>query len=517
MLLNILLILFIVTNIAALCMLAVYHLHMFQLNSYKHREEKMWMKKNGYPLFGRVFGLAVSLLGILLHIYTGLVFAILLNIATAYGNRPKAAKVKFNVTFRVKRMMATMAGIYILCYTLTVVFLPVKAAAIMIQMLSMAVPFVMLAADTINRPLEKLIGKGFINEAKHMIEDMPYLTVVGVTGSYGKTSMKYILNTLLSAKYNVLITPGNFNTTFGVVRTIREHLKPSHQVFICEMGAKNVGDIKEICDIVHPKYGVITSVGPQHLESFQTVDNVIKTKFELADAVPDDGKVFLNYDNEYIRGKQCDKTIISYGVENKDTDYTPYDITVNTKGSVFKMKIEGREYEFTTSLIGSHNVLNVAGAVAVACELGVSPEDICYQVKKLKAVPHRLQLLKTGRGMIIDDAYNSNPAGAKAAVETLKMFDATRILVTPGMIELGSRQEELNEEFGRQAAACADYIVLVGKKQTEPIYRGVMDAGYEPSKLMVADSLNEAMSFVDAIKAEKEKVILLENDLPDNY
>ena len=154
-----------------------------------------------------------------------------------------------------------------------------------------------LIADIVNKPINHMINKKYINEAKKIINGMPNLIVIGVTGSYGKTSTKNFLYKLLSSKYNVLMTPKNYNTTLGVTMTIRNELKATHEIFICEMGATRVNDIKEICDIVKPKYGIITSVGPQHLESFKTIENVIKTKFELADSIPQEGLVLLNYDN----------------------------------------------------------------------------------------------------------------------------------------------------------------------------------------------------------------------------
>ena len=138
------------------------------------------------------------------------------------------------------------------------------------------------------------MNRWYINDAKKIIKNCPDLLVIGITGSFGKTSVKYFLDELLSVKYNVLKTPGNFNTTLGVVKTIRSSLRATHDIFLCEMGAKNIGDIKEICDIVHPKMGIITSVGEMHLESFKSIENVRKTKFELADSLPENGKIFLN-------------------------------------------------------------------------------------------------------------------------------------------------------------------------------------------------------------------------------
>ena len=145
-----------------------------------------------------------------------------------------------------------------------------------------------------------MISHGYVKDARRILESMPGLTVIGITGSYGKTSTKNFLHSLLSVKYNVLMTPESYNTTMGVVRTVRERLRPTHQVFIVEMGAKNPGDIREICDLVRPKYGMITSIGEQHLETFKTLDNIIKTKFELADAIPR-RDCLLNLDNRYIR------------------------------------------------------------------------------------------------------------------------------------------------------------------------------------------------------------------------
>ena len=264
------------------------------------------------------------------------------------------------------------------------------------------------------------------------------------------------------------MTPGNFNTTLGVVRTIREKINATHEIFLCEMGARHVGDIKEICDLVKPKYGIISSIGPQHLETFFNIENVINTKFELADAIPEDGKVFLNYGNEYIKNKKCSKNIVSYGVDINGVNYVAEDITVNAKGSSFTVKnSKGEKQEFRTKLIGRHNVENITGAIAVANELGIPMEELVHAVKTLEAVPHRLELIRGNNATIIDDAYNSNPVGAKMALDTLNCFDGCKIIITPGMVELGAKQDECNGEFGRQMTKVCDYIVLVGKEQTK--------------------------------------------------
>lgn len=517
-------ILYIVTFLAGFLMLFLHSLHMFQQNSYKPNVQRKWLKEHVGDMTGRSLAFLLSIPVLLFGGLPGLFAACALNLITAWGNRPKEARIPLKLTKRVVRMMVT-AGV------VTSVFL---AAVFLLQnlrihnnlLLSAAVPLfgvlapeIVLLANFMNRPVEKAVSRHFYREAEKKLESMPELKVVGITGSYGKTSVKHYLYKLLSAKYNVLMTPGNYNTTLGVVITVREHLKATHEIFLCEMGARNVGDIKEICDLVHPDYGVITSIGPQHLESFQTIENVVKTKFELADALPEDGIAFLNYDNEYIRRRETGKTSVTYGAEYSGCDYRAYDISVSSKGTSFKMKDgSGKEWEFSTKLLGAHNVTNIAGAIAVANRLGVSMETLTMQVRRLEGVEHRLQLIKSPRGLIIDDAYNSNPSGAKAALDVLKQFDGIRILLTPGMVELGEKQYEYNKIFGTQAAGAADFIILVGEKQAKPIKDGALEAGFDPDKLFVVNGLKEGLSRADGIHAgSASKVILLENDLPDNY
>ncbi|MDE5599154.1 MAG: UDP-N-acetylmuramoyl-tripeptide--D-alanyl-D-alanine ligase, partial [Lachnospiraceae bacterium] len=168
-------------------------------------------------------------------------------------------------------------------------------------------------------------------------------------------------------------------------------------------------------------------------------------------------------------------------------------------------------------LVGNHNVQNIAGAIAVANTLGIPMEKLIFPVKQLESVPHRLQLIKQGSRTILDDAYNSNKSGFKAALDTLAMFDDLRILMTPGMVELGERQYEENKEIGMYAHDKCDYAVLVGKEQTKPIQIGLLESGFAKQRMIVVDTIQEAFQMVNAIPGEKQKVVLIENDLPDNY
>jgi UDP-N-acetylmuramoyl-tripeptide--D-alanyl-D-alanine ligase len=495
--------------------LFLYYLHMFQLNSYKTAEHLKWVKINFLKNIALRAGFTVLTVpfAVFFGIFGG-ASAILIYLLTAWLNRPKKAKKPLVYTKRIIRMLVNYG---LITSTLFIGFLfsenivLISVSAAVYTVLS---PFIILLCNIINKPIEISINNRYINEAKKIIASMPNLTVIGITGSYGKTSVKYFLYKLLSAKYNVLMTPENFNTTLGVVRTIRENLRAVHEIFICEMGAKNVGDIKEICNIVHPKHGIITAIGPQHLESFKSVENIIKTKFELIDALPPDGTAFLNYDNEYIREhNRHAKNVISYGLENGV--YKGENIAVSSKGSSFILKTpENEAAPLNTILIGEHNALNIVGAAAAALSFGLSLKELFVQVKKIEPVPHRLQLIQGNNALIIDDAYNSNPSGAAAALRVLSAFDGCKILITPGMVELGEKEDEYNRIFGTQAADICDFVILVGAKQTKSIFEGLKSKGYE--KVYIADNINGALSKAGEISAVN-KVVLLENDLPDNY
>lgn len=514
-----------------------YNLHMFQLNGYKNGEHIHWLKKN---VSRQYLLILIGILGVLSMCLPSIV-TLFLQAACAlicmkyylYLKKTNTKK-KLVYTARVKRLILTDSILVILLLVLIGVFLGVSRIAGAFAILTTLQIIALVIVNWINRPVEGMINQHYINDAKKKLRSVPDLTVIGVTGSYGKTSVKYYLDTLLKEHFEVLITPESYNTPMGVVKTIRSSLKPSHQIFICEMGARHVGDIKEICDIVHPEHGIITSVGPQHLETFFNMDNIVNTKFELADALPEVGLLFLNGDNEYIRnhsGKYKNKIFYTTGewakarelesqIEEGEVSqyYQTGDVKLSRTGTEFTVTApDGEKETFQMRLLGEHNVINVAGAVAVANTLGIPLKQLKVPVRRIQPVAHRMQLLERGNYTIIDDAFNSNPVGSRAAVETLKQFEGVRILITPGMVELGEKEEEYNYKFGTYAADCCDYILLVGEKHTAPIHKGVLESGFSQERCRVFEKLEDALSFAYSIKAEGHKFILLENDLPDNY
>jgi UDP-N-acetylmuramoyl-tripeptide--D-alanyl-D-alanine ligase len=285
------------------------------------------------------------------------------------------------------------------------------------------------------------------------------------------------------------------------------------------MGAKYIGDVKEICDIVHPDVGVVTAIGPQHLDTFKTVENVAKTKLELVDSLPEDtGLAFVNWEDENIRKANISKKFVKYGLHN-DSDYYADNIQITEKGSSFDVVMpNGKKINVNTKLLGSLNVLNIVAGVAIADKLGLTEAQIKMGVKFIKPVEHRLELRPNPNGsIIIDDSYNSNNRGAKMALEVLGSFKGKqRILITPGIVELGDKAYEINKELGKEATKHSDFIILVGEKQAGPMLDGLKEEKYPENKTMVAKNLDEAIKKMYELM-DANTVVLLENDLPDNY
>lgn len=388
--------------------------------------------------------------------------------------------------------------------------------------LILTMPIVVIIANWFAWPTETFIDDHYINSARFKILRPKYrnLIRIGVTGSFGKTSTKMILKTILSEKYNVLATPESYNTTMGNVKIIRKELKPEHEVFISEMGARYPKDIKKICDIVYPQIGIITSIGSQHLESFKTVENVAKTKAELLNALPNDGAIFLPKDNSFcskLYNEEKSRKKFYFDKDNKKANVYAKNIKLSKDGSEFVAVTSIGEIKCNTKLLGDLNIQNILSAIAVAVYLGLSKEQIARGVSKIEPVEHRLQVLPNQNGtIVIDDAFNSNPVGSKMALDVLKSFDGRKIIVTPGMVELGEKEIELNKEFGRQMASSTDIAILVGANRSKPIEDGLIAGGFDKNNIYVVNNLDYATKKLSEITKVGD-VILFENDLPDNY
>ena len=500
-------------------------LMMLQQNSYRRDRYVNWINKSGETTtFRRIFAMIALLLPLAFRnaeILTYPFAAIVcvwntLDLATAKYKKPLV------LTSRASRLLITslLISAIIICI---IYFVSDNINATVLSLLGGIIisPIILLAAHLVLQPVENAINRHYYNDAVARLDSMKDLIVIGITGSYGKTSTKHYLNRILSEYFDVTMTPGSFNTPLGVIRTIREYLKPYNQVFIVEMGAKQIGDIKEICDIVHPQIGIITAVGEQHLESFKTIQNVQRTKFELADALPSDGYAVVNNDFEYIKNREITNVkSVRYSVrDNAHSGYLATNIKCTSHGATFTLVTPDKEeIDFTTPLLGECNISNLIGAIAVAIHLGEPIEKIKYAVSHIEQVEHRLSKKTTAGGItIIDDAFNSNPDGSKMALDVLsQMNGGKRIVITPGMIELGEKQYELNKTFGEHIAESVDIAIVVGKYNRDAITEGINSKGFDKKNLYIVDSFAEAQATLSPIITAGDTV-LYENDLPDTF
>ena len=451
------------------------------------------------------------------------VITIFLGYTFVTERKTENAKLPLKYTARIKRLMVTNNILYLIPMIITfIIFEPesISMYYFILGLLAYINHFIMILTNFVNRPVEKLVELHFLDMAKNKLNSMTNMDVIGITGSYGKTSTKNILYDILNIKYNVFKTPSNYNTPYGLMITINNYLDKYNDYFIAEMGACKRGDIKELCDIVHPKIGILTRIGLAHLETFGSEENIQKTKFELIESLPSDGIGILNGDDEkqvsYHINNNC--KILWIGIDNKKVDCYAKDIELSYKGTKFNVKFKGdeKEYPFETKLLGRNNIYNILGGIILGKELGIKISELQKSVKRIAPIEHRLSMTKYFDINIIDDAYNSNPMGCKMALEVLNMMPGKHMIVTPGMIEVGEKEYEVNREFGREIADTTDEVILIGEEKTKPIYEGLMDKKYDKNKIHVLNDVMDAFPLMLKLK-EKDTYVLLENDLPDTF
>ena len=495
--------------------------HMLQLNSYFNSRYFDYLKGEFtfISVCSAFFGI-ITAVACLVSPVAALIIGMIVNGVRIWYTviAHKGAKKRLVFTARVKRMYLTAAVLSLILILLGTLFPSAQLIIICVQCVFIIFsPLFAMLINLINAPLEGAFRHYYINDAKKILENHNKMTVIGLTGSYGKTSTKHILARMLSEKYNVCATPGGINTPLGIVRAIRENLKPADEVFIVEMGAKKLYDIDEICRLVNPDTGIITSIGPQHLNTFGSIENVQKTKFELADAVKKNGgRMYLNIDSELIADKAKNYDHISYSA--KSGDVYADNIRCTKSGLEFDIIAKKRVIPVKAPLLGMHNVLNILAAAAVAIDLGLSDTDIKYAVSKLKPTEHRLELKPFVAGsVLIDDAYNANPEGSKEAMRVIGSFaPMKRIVVTPGLVELGEKEYECNKQLGFAAAENADELIFVGEKRSVPLVEGANEYGFDKEHMTVVKTFKDAYGLLVNM-CDKNTVVIFENDLPDNY
>jgi len=348
---------------------------------------------------------------------------------------------------------------------------------------------------SILKPFEKSIHDGFKTQARAKLASFSDLKSIGITGSFGKTSVKFILQEILSQKLSVLATPSSFNTPMGISRVVNNDLQSKHQVFIAEMGARYEGDIAELVDLVHPEIGVVTSVGPAHLETMGPVEKIARVKGELIRGLPDSGLAVLNMDDPFVRDMAGSTKARGLYVSTKkpEADFLASNISYDSTGSRFSVSNtkQGTNYDFQSQLLGEHNILNILFGIGIASHFGIQLRQMSHAVSRIKAIPHRLALREQAGLFVIDDAFNSNPVGSKNAIK-------------------------YNRDFGAYMAGKVDVVILVGQKQTAPIRQGLNESGFPNENLHIVNSLFDAQDLLPSLSQDGD-IVLYENDLPDQY
>lgn len=380
------------------------------------------------------------------------------------------------------------------------------------------VPYILFLAYSINQPFEQWRKKHYVKITTQKLDKADVIKI-GITGSYAKTTTKEILKTILSQKYRVLATSGSYNTPMGIALTAKQ-LDSTHDVFIAEMGARSTGDIKELANIVKPQIGILTGVNNQHLETFKSIENTKNTKFELFENLSDNAIGFFSSDNTNsveLFDRFNGEKYLSGMVGEENLCYAT-DISFSGRGMIFTLNIKGEEpISCSTILLGRHNIGNICLASAVAYKLGLTPYEISLGINRIVSIGHRLELTPNNKNIIIiDDSYNSNEAGVAAAMETLDSFTGRKIVLTPGLVELGKMENVVNLEFGKTLAKHADIVIVIGKHNAEMIINGLIDGGMARENIKFAKTLNKGNIILNEIVNEGD-VVLFENDLPDNY
>ncbi len=379
-------------------------------------------------------------------------------------------------------------------------------------------PYILFVSYCINEPMEYVIRRHYIRIAQTKLDNSKVIKI-GITGSFGKTSVKEILRTILSQKFRVLATPASYNTPLGIALTAR-HLDSTHDVFIAEMGARQKGDIKELVKLVNPKIGVLTGVNNQHLESFVTEENIVNTKYELFEYMADDAMGLFASDNEKSKELYARFNGEKYlaGIDGEQNLVDATNVKTDSKGTTFSLNIKNEQsVTCSTVLLGKHSIKNICLASAVAYKLGLTPQEIAQGINRIQSIGHRLELLPNNKNIvIIDDSYNSNIDGFDSAMEVLDTFEGRKIVLTPGLVELGKVENLVNFELGKRLAMHADKVIVIGKHNAEMIINGLIDGGMDRDNIKFAKTFNKGNDILNEMTKDGD-VVLFENDLPDNY
>ena len=379
------------------------------------------------------------------------------------------------------------------------------------------VPYGMvLIALILMHPIEQIINQYFYEQAKEKLANHS-LERIGISGSAGKTSVKNMLGHCLKDEHYVLSTPYSYNTAMGISKTINQQLNHLHEIFICECGIDHPNEMDDIVSLLEPTDVILTPITNQHLATMQTRSQILKEKFKLAQALNENGLLVVYGDDEIMK-KACEGLvcqIIYYG-SNSDNDYIYHVDKIDENGTSFTLRHLQQDYNFHTRLFGEHAVMNLCAVVAMLHAKGMSFEALQAKINTLPFTPHRLEKKVRKDYILLDDAYNANPQGARFALEVLSKMEGKKIVISSGFVELGSEFISAQAAFGIQACSCCDEIILIGELQCAPIIDAITTTGYDFKHVHLVATMQEALTLVNML-ANQKTYVLIENDLPDHY
>lgn len=501
------------------------YLHLFQQEEYDNRRFLAWL------VGGRAWDQRLSFALLIIWLiqvlrpqqipewaFGGLAGVFCLVLAAFERDPRKVAKKRLAMTARATRIYA-IALVLILALGVAAA----RATGPIVLWLAMVqlVPLALVAANLLLAPFEARNQGRYWREARDVLRRVDPM-VIAITGSYGKTSVKHILGHVLETTAPTLITPGSVNTAMGIARVVRERLQPHHRYFVVEMGAYGPGSIGRLCALTPPKMGIVTAIGMAHYERFKTLETVAAAKFELAEAVAANGgkTIAAAAVMEFIAPRRFAEThaeaLVTVGAA-AGAAVAVGEIRQEIDGVIVTIAWQGRQYELRAPLFGLQQAGNIALAFTAACSLGLAPEDVVASLRSTPQIAHRLEVKREASGAtLIDDAYNSNPVGFAAALEVLDVLrtpGGRRILVTPGMAELGAAHDEEHRRIGRLAASHVDVLVAVAPHRVAPLAQSFAEAA-PTAEIVSCPGFAEAQAWM-ARNVATGDVVLLENDLPD--
>jgi UDP-N-acetylmuramoyl-tripeptide--D-alanyl-D-alanine ligase len=509
-------------------------LHILQLEEYYTREYARWLHSHFSRYLGRRIwpGVAAAVF-IALFVATDEVTAglwgLLGGLLLALNWQAPKAKKPFVMTARARRLYLTAlilaaigTGVFVLAGASDEDRWGVALGMLILPLLTLFAGHAVLAANLLLWPWEERTRRKFQSMAERKLRAVSP-KVIAITGSAGKTTTKDLVAHLLSARYRVLRTPSSFNTPMGISRTVNDSLT-DQEYFVVEMGAYTKGEIERLCRLVGgADISVITTVNAQHLERFGSLEKTAEAKFEIVEGLKPDGTAVLNFDVPAVRQHATNHPgldVLTFGVESADVRLGATAVREQEGGIEVDVAVGGETATIRTPLLGRHNATNVLAAVGVGLTCGLDLPYIAAALRQARPPEHRLQplALPTG-GVYLDDGYNANPQGIIGALEVLGAYaPKRRIVITPGLIEMGKDRAQYHEAIGRAAAGHVDVAFLVGPKQTADIRAGMLAAGFPEANLHTVRSLDEARDRVTAIGGwDAGSVVLVANDLPDQF